>query len=131
MKIVTLIARILLGLMFVVFGLNGFLHFIPNPPPPTGPAGDFTNALFSTGYLHVVMALQLIGGALVLTGRFLPLGLLLLGPVIVNILLFHLFMDRKGLGMAVVVSALSLFLLARYWNAYRAIFRPYNPPTPS
>ena len=74
MKTATLIARILLGLMFVVFGLNGFLHFIPMPPPPKGPAGEFAGALFSTGYLNVVMALQLVGGLLVLSGRFLPLG---------------------------------------------------------
>jgi uncharacterized membrane protein YphA (DoxX/SURF4 family) len=129
MKIATIIARILLGLMFVVFGLNGFLHFIPTPSQPKSVVTDFTGAMASTGYLHVVMAIQLIGGALVLTGRFLPLGLLLLGPVIVNILLFHLFMDRTGLLMALVVSALSLFLLARYWSAFRAIFRSYPPAT--
>ncbi|MBI3875725.1 MAG: DoxX family membrane protein [Verrucomicrobia bacterium] len=128
MKTTTLIARILLGLMFVVFGSNGFLHFIPMPPPPKGPAGDFTGALFTTGYLNVVMALQLAGGVLVLSGRFLPLGLLLLGPVIVNILLFHIFMEPSGLPMALVVSALSLFLLVRHWSAYRAIFRPYTQP---
>jgi uncharacterized membrane protein YphA (DoxX/SURF4 family) len=127
MKIATLIVRILLGLAFVVFGLNGFLHFFPNPPPPKGPAGDFTSALASTGYFQVVMALQFVGGVLVLSGRFLPLGLLLLGPVIVNILLFHLFMQPVGLGMAVLVSVLFLFLLARYWSAFRAIFRPYTP----
>src|SRR5437899_1643478 len=117
MKILTIIARILLGLFFVVFGLNGFLQFIPMPPPPPGHAGEFTGALFGTGYLSVVMALQLIGGVLVLSGRFLPLGLLVLGPVIVNILLFHIFMDRKGLPMAIVVAALALFLLARHWSA--------------
>ena len=128
MKAATIIARILLGLLFVVTGLNGFIPFIPMPPPPTGPAGDFTGALFKTGYLNVVMALQLIGGILVLTGRFLPLGLLLLGPVIVNILLYHIFMEPKGLLMALVVSALSLFLLARHWSAFSAIFRPYTPP---
>jgi uncharacterized membrane protein YphA (DoxX/SURF4 family) len=131
MKIVTLIARILLGLMFVVFGLNGFLHFIPTPPPPPGHAGEFTGALFATGYLHVVMALQLIGGALVLSGRFLPLGLLLLGPVIVNILLFHVFMDRNGLAMAIVVSALALFLLGRHWSAFAPLFRPFKPTNTS
>ena len=127
MKIATLVARILLGLAFVVFGLNGFLNFIPAPPPPEGPAGDFVKALFGTGYLKVVMALQLVGGVLVLSGRFLPLGLLLLGPVIVNILLFHVFMEPKGLLIAIVVSALALFLLARHWSVFRAIFRPYYP----
>ena len=127
MKIATIIVRFLLGLMFVVFGLNGFLQFMPAPPLPKGPAGDFIGAMFSTGYLYPVAALQVLGGALVLSGRLLPLGLLLLGPIIVNILLFHVFMEPKGLGMAVVVSVLSLFLLGRYWGAYRAIFRPFPP----
>ena len=128
MKIATSIARIMLGLMFVVFGLNGFLHFIPMPPSPTGSAGEFTGAMFATGYLYVVMALQVAGGVLVLSGRFLPLGLLLLGPVIVNILLFHVFMERSGLPMAAVISAVALFLWWRHWSAFRAIFRPYNQP---
>ena len=126
MKIATIIARILLGGLFVFSGLNGFFNFVPMPPPPKGPAGDFATALFTTGYLKVIMAIQLIGGLLVLSGRFLPLGLLLLGPVIVNILLFHIFMEPKGLIMAIVVSALALFLLARHWSAFRAIFRPYT-----
>src|SRR6266496_1503657 len=100
MKILTLIVRILFGLMFVVFGLNGFLDFMPKPKePPKGHALEFFTALSATGYLRVVMALQLIGGVLVLSGRFLPLGLLLLGPVIVNILLFHVFMAPNGLAM--------------------------------
>jgi len=131
MKILTLIARILLGLMFVVFGLNGFLQFIPMGPPPTGHAGEFVVALGATGYMHVVMTLQFVGGALVLSGRFLPLGLLLLGPVIVNILLFHIFLEPKGLAMALVVSALSLFLLRRHWSAFASVFRPFTPTNTS
>src|SRR5439155_13139500 len=116
MKVLTIIARVLLGLIFVVFGLNGFLHFIPMPPPPPGHAGEFAGALFASGYLNVVSALQVLGGLLVWSGVFLPLGLLLLGPVVVNILLFHIFFDPKGLPLAIVVSALSLFLLARCWS---------------
>ena len=128
MKILTLIARILLGLMFVVFGLNGFFEFIPRPKElPPAHALEFAGALSATGYMKVVMALQLVGGALVLSGRFLPLGLLLLGPVIVNILLFHIFMAPNGLAMAIVVSALSLFLLGRHWSAFASIFRPFTP----
>src|SRR5437762_1955823 len=106
MKIVIIIARILLGLVFVVFGLNGFLHFIPMGPPPQGLAGDFVKALFMSHYFYVVAALQIAGGVLLLIG-FAPLGLLLLGPVIVNILLFHIFLEPKGLPMAIVVSAVS------------------------
>src|SRR5882672_1601446 len=110
MKIATLIARSLLGLIFVVFGSNAFLHFIPMPPPE-GLAGDFSKALFVSHYFFVVAILQITGGALLLLGRFVPLGLTLLGPVIVNILLFHIFLEPSGLPLAVVVGALALFLL--------------------
>jgi putative oxidoreductase len=128
MRIATAIARGLLGLVFVVFGLNGFLHFIPMPLPQ-GQAGQFAGAMFTTGYIYVVAALQVIGGILLLLPGYVPLGLLLLGPVIVNILLFHVFLDRTGLPMAVVISALALFLLARHWDAFRAIFHPFPPTT--
>ena len=116
MKILTIIARSLLGLIFVVFGLNAFLHFIPMPPPQ-GLAGDFSKALFVSHYFYVVAVLQVAGGALLLLGRFVPLGLTLLGPVIVNILLFHIFLEPSGLPLAVVVGALALFLL---WANRRA-----------
>jgi len=116
MKILTIIARSLLGLTFVVFGLNAFLHFIPMSPPQ-GLAGDFMKALFVSHYFYVVAVLQIAGGAICLLGRFVPLGLTLLGPVIVNILLFHVFLDPSGLPLAVVVSAVALFLL---WTNRRA-----------
>ena len=117
MKIVAIIARVLLGLIFVVFGLNGFLQFM-KMPPPEGLAGDFIKAMFVSHYFYVVAALQVAGGFLCLIGRFVPLGLTLLGPVIVNILLFHIFLDPKGLPMAIGVSVLALIVL---WN-YRASF---------
>ena len=111
MKAATIIARILLGLVFVVFGSNAFLHFIPMPPPPAGLAGDFMKALFMSQYFYVVAVTQILGGLLVLSGRFTALGLLLLGPVIVNILSFHIFLNHEGLPLASVVAALALFLL--------------------
>ena len=114
MKIATIIARSLLGLIFVVFGSNLFLHFIPMPPPPEGPARDFMTALFVSHHLYVIGAFQVAGGLLLLTGRWAPLGLTLLGPVIVNILVFHALMAPAGLPMAIVVSALALFLVWRY-----------------
>jgi len=117
MKIVVIIARVLLGLMFVVFGLNGFLQFM-KMPPPEGLAGDFIKAMFVSHYFYVVSALQVAGGLLLLVGRFVPLGLTLLGPVIVNILLFHIFLEPKGLPMAIGVSGLALIVL---WG-YRASF---------
>src|SRR5437867_10914153 len=103
MKIATIIARVLLGLIFVVFGSNIFLHFIPMPPPPPGPVGDFTMALFVTHYLHVVAVLQIVGGLLLVIGRFVPLGFLLLVPVIVNFDLVHILMFPSSLPMPTVI----------------------------
>jgi len=123
MKILVIIVRSFLGLMFVVFGLNGFLQFMP-APPPQGLAGDFTKALFVSHYFYVISALQILGGALCLLGRFVPLGLTLLGPVIVNILLFHIFLEPKGLSIAIVVSALALFLLWANRQAFKGLVRP-------
>jgi uncharacterized membrane protein YphA (DoxX/SURF4 family) len=124
MKIATIIARVLLGLIFVVFGSNIFLHFIPMPPPSPGLVGDFTKALFLSHYLHVVAVFQIVGGLLLLIGRFVPLGLLLLAPVIVNIDLVHILMDPSGLPMASVISILLVFLVWRYRDAFAGILRP-------
>jgi putative oxidoreductase len=126
MKIATIIARTLLGLMFVVFGLNAFLQFMP-APPPKGLAGDFTKALFVSGYFYVIAVLQIAGGALLLVGRFVPLGLTLLGPVIVNILLFHIFLEPAGLVIALVVSASALFLLWAYRGAFAGLVKAKVP----
>jgi uncharacterized membrane protein YphA (DoxX/SURF4 family) len=123
MKVATIIARVLLGLIFVVFGSNIFLHFIPMPPPPPGPIGDFSKALFVTHYLHVVAVFQIVGGLLLLIGRFVPLGLVLLAPVIVNIDLIHILMEPSGLPLATVVSLLLVFLIWRYRDAFAGIVR--------
>ncbi len=110
MKTATIIARTLLGLIFVVFGSNAFLNFI-HMPPPAGLAGDFMKSLFMSHYFYVVAVTQILGGLLVLSGRFTALGLLLLGPVIVNILSYHIFLNHEGWQLASVVAALALFLL--------------------
>jgi uncharacterized membrane protein YphA (DoxX/SURF4 family) len=123
MKIATIIARVLLGLVFVVFGSNGFLHFIPTPPMQ-GHSAAFIGAMADTGYLKVVAALQVAGGLILLIGCYVPLGLTLLGPVIVNILCFHIFIDRSGLPLALVVAALALFLLWRYRTNFAGLVRP-------
>jgi len=106
MKIVTLIARLLLGLVFFVFGLNGFLNFLSMGPMPTGLAGQFIGALFVSHYLWVIAALQIAGGALLLVNRFVPLGLTLLGPVIVNIICYHVFLTATGWPLALAVTTL-------------------------
>src|SRR6266481_884320 len=127
MKTTTIVVRSLLGLIFTVFGANMFLHFIQMPPPPVGPARDFMTALFVSHFLYVVGALQVAGGLLLLTGRWVPLGLTLLGPVIVNILCFHILMAPSGLPMALVVSALALFLLWRYREYFAGLLKNGGP----
>ena len=123
MKYAVIIARVLLGLMFAVFGSNAFLHFIPMPPMQ-GQAGAFIGALVSSGYIYPIAVLQVVGGLLLLIGRFVPLGLTLLGPVIVNIMLYHIFLDTSGLPIAIVISILALFLLWGYRDRFPAIFQP-------
>ncbi|HYK36436.1 DoxX family membrane protein [Alloacidobacterium sp.] len=103
MKIAALVARIIMGLIFIIFGLNGFLNFIKGPLPP-GLAGQFVGALIQSHYVWVVAAAQIIGGALVLIGRYVPLGLAILAPVIVNILAFHALLMPAGAQMAILVT---------------------------
>jgi len=124
MKIATIIVRILLGLVFVVFGLNGFLRFLPMPELPKGLVGEFLHAFFESGYVYAVAACQVIGGLLLLIGRYVPLGLTILGPVIVNIVLFHVLLAREGLALAVVIALLFVFLLWNYRAAFARIFAP-------
>jgi putative oxidoreductase len=121
MKIAVLSARILLGLLFLVFGLNGFLHFIPMPPP-TGLAGQYMGALFVSHYLVVVFLLQIVGGVLLLANRFVPFGLLLLGPVLVNIVLFHSFLAPEGLPIALLATVLWLIVFAGVRKAFAGVF---------
>jgi putative oxidoreductase len=124
MKYAIIIARILLGLMFAVFGSNAFLHFIPMPPMQ-GPAGAFIGALVSSGYIYAIAALQVVGGLLLLIGgRLVPFGLTVLGPVIVNIVLYHIFLDQQGLLIACIISIFSLFLLWAHRDKFPAIFNP-------
>jgi putative oxidoreductase len=122
MKIAALIARILLGLIFVVLGLNGFLHFLDMGPMPTGLAGQFLGALAQSHYLFVVAGLQVVGGALLLVGRYVPLALVLLGPVIVNILLYHLLMAPAGILLAIVVTILWVIVFISHRQYFSGIF---------
>jgi putative oxidoreductase len=126
---VTHAARILLGLIFVVFGLNGFFHFLPQPPM-SGPPAEFAGALVATGYMFpLIKGTEVIGGALLLSGRFVPLALTVLAPVIVNILAFHLFLAPSGLPLPLVVLALEIFLARSYWSAFASVVRMQAEPS--
>ena len=121
MKIAVLIARILLGLIFVLFGLNGFLQFL-HMPPPTGLPAQFLGALFVSHYYVVVFALQFIGGVLLLAGRYIPLALIILGPILVNILLFHSTMAPAGLPLALLTTILWFIVFAGVRKAFAGVF---------
>ncbi|NOK17279.1 DoxX family protein [Corallococcus carmarthensis] len=117
------VARVFMGLVFFVFGLNGFLEFIPTPKDlnPADPAVAFGMAMKATGFLFwLVKGTETVAGLLLLSNRFVPLALALIAPVIVNIFLTHAFLAPSGLGLAVVLLAAELFLA---WS-YRAVYRP-------
>jgi hypothetical protein len=130
MKILTNVSRFLLGFIFLVFGLNGFLHFIPMPPP-SGVAGQFLGSMFVTRYLLVVSALQVISGALLLVNRYVPIALTILGPIIVNILLFHGLMNPNGLGLALLVTILWAVVFVSVRSAFAGIFQARVAITPA
>ena len=122
MEITIVIARFLLGLIFLVFGLNGFLHFIPSTLP-SGMAGQFVGALAASNYLVVVFLLQLVSAILLLVNRHVPLALTLLAPIIVNILLFHILMAPSGLILAIVVTVLWIVVFLSVRSAFAGLFQ--------
>ncbi len=127
MKILALIARILLGLLFFAFGLIAFLPFVPKGPMPTGLAGQFVTALLQSHYGLVVSVLQIAGGALLLVNRYVPLGLTILGPIIVNILLYHLLLYHMGVGIAVAVAILWGIVAYHHRQAFSGLFVRKSP----
>ena len=131
MKLAAIIARYLLGLVFTVFGLNGFLHFIPQPPFPAGShAAAFTGAMAATGYFAVVFAVQFLCGLAFFAGLYVPLTLVVVAPVIFNVLLFHSTMAPAGLPPGLFVLALWVVVAIRHRAAFAPLFRP-TPAAPT
>jgi uncharacterized membrane protein YphA (DoxX/SURF4 family) len=119
-------ARILMGLMFFVFGLNGFLNFIPPPSEPMPEAvASFMGAIMKTGYmLPLIKGTEVLVGALLLLNRFVPLALVLIAPVIVNIVAFHAFLAPSTIVMSLVILALEIYLAWAYRRAYFLLLTP-------
>ena|SRR5581483_2789152 len=121
MKIAVLIARILLGLIFVFFGLNAFLHFLPQPPIP-GLAGQFLGAIIQSHFYVVIFAFQIIGGLLMLAGRYVSLGLVILAPILINILNFHItFTGGAGILPGLVCTVLWFIVFAGHRSSFAGI----------
>jgi uncharacterized membrane protein YphA (DoxX/SURF4 family) len=120
-NIATIAARLLLGLIFFVFGLNGFLHFIPMPPP-SGESGAFLMALFATGYMFpLIKGIEVIGGLLLLANRAVPFALVILAPIIVNIAAYHVLLE-PGYGMVVTLGVLTSFLAYVHREQFAPLF---------
>lgn len=128
------IARVVLGLVFFVFGLNGFLHFLPQPPM-SGPPADFAGALFATGYMFpLIKGTEVAAGLLLLSNRYVPLALAVLAPVVVNIVAFHAFLAPAGLVLPIVVLGLELYLARSYRGAFAPMLQARtesHPGTPA
>jgi len=123
MKIVVLVSRILLGLLFAFFGSNGFLHFIPMGKMPDTPAGHFSDILNDSHYFVAVSIVMVVSGLLFLVGRFVPLAVVLIGPVIVNIDLYHLLLAPTNYAPAIVVTVLWCVVAYGVRSALKGIFQ--------
>jgi hypothetical protein len=122
MRTASVIARYLAGVIFLVMGLNGFVNFIPLPPPE-GIAGQFMGALYVSHYLLVIFAFQVIAGVLLLVNRYVPLAVAVLAPVIVNILSFHALMAPSGLPVALFVTVLWALIFVNVRPAFAGLFQ--------
>jgi putative oxidoreductase len=126
MKIASVIARYLAGVIFLVMGLNGFLNFIPLPPPG-GIAGQFMGALYVSHYLWVIFTFQVIAGVLLLVNRYVPLAVAILAPVLVNIITFHVLMAPAGLPLALFVALLWIVIFIEVRPAFSGLFQSRFP----
>src|SRR5689334_13897796 len=127
MRTASAVARYLAGLIFLVFGLNGFLNFIPLPPPG-GIAGQYMGALYASHYLWVIFAFQIVAALLLLVNRYVPLAVAVLAPVIVNILCFHALMAPSGLPLALLVAVLWTLIFADVRPAFAGLFQSRLQP---
>src|SRR5215470_14957612 len=127
-RIVTAIVRILLGLMFLVFGLNGFLNFMPAPKDMPQEIMTVMGALMKAGYMTVVSGAEVLIAALLLINRFVPLALALLAPIIVGILTFHIFVAPATIVPGIVVTVMESYLVWAYRGAFRPMLRAKTPP---
>lgn len=128
MKTAATISRYLLGLLFTVFGLNGFLHFIPQPSPTSQAAIQYLTVLSASHYFVLIFLMQLVAGLLLLVNRFVPLALTMLAPILVNVLLFHSLMDPAGLPVSALATILWLVVFLSVRPAFAGLFQARTVP---
>jgi putative oxidoreductase len=128
MNRVSLVARYLLGLLFTVIGLNGFFHFLPQSLPSNPLAVQYLTVVIASHYMVLIFLVQLISGLLLLANRFVPLALTLLAAILFNILLYHITMDPKGIGLGIFATLLWLLTFPAYRTHFRSILSPKPQP---
>ncbi len=128
MKIVVTGVRLLLGLVFTVFGFNIFFHFIPTPSPP-GDATALMTLMFIHGWFKLIATLEILGGLMLLSGKLVPLGLTLLGPILLIIVLFHSTLAPSGLAFALFWMLMELYLIYAYRDAFLGVLNPNAQPS--
>jgi uncharacterized membrane protein YphA (DoxX/SURF4 family) len=128
LRIATAIVRILLGLMFLIFGLNGFLNFMPQPKDVPQEIMTVMGALVKAGYMTVVSGAEVLIAVMLLTNRFVPLALALLAPIVVGILTFHIFMAPATIVPGLIVTVMELYLAWAYRGAFRTMLQAKTMP---
>jgi putative oxidoreductase len=123
MRIASIIARYLLGLMFTVFGLNAFFHFIPQPPPPPGLVTDYMHVMMASHYIYFIAAFEVLAGVLLLIDRFVPLALTILAAIIANVFIFHLTMAPATIGPGILAAILWILVFIPHRHGFRHMFR--------
>lgn len=123
MRTVSIVARMLMGIIFLFFGSNLLFHFLPNPPLPPGPFNSFASALAESHYIYAVGFFQVVPGILLLVNRYIPLALATLAAIIVNIDLTHILMAPSGLPMAAVVTILWILVFLPVRSAFYPLFQ--------
>ena len=121
MKVAATVARYLLGVGFIVFGLNAFFEFMPPLELPED-GGQFIGLLFESGYFNYIAIIKIVAGLMLVLGRFVPLGLTLLGPILVNILLFHISFDPAGIGMGLFFTILWFVVFSAHRDSFKGLF---------
>jgi len=127
-RIATAIVRVLLGVMFLVFGLNGFLNFIPQPKDIPPEIMSVMSGLMKAGYMTVVSGAEVLIAVLLLSNRFVPLALAMLAPIVVGIITFHIAMAPSTIGPGIAVLLMELFLIWSYRGAFRPMLRVKTAP---
>ena len=130
-RVVTAIVRVLLGVMFLVFGLNGFLNFMPAPKELPPDVITVSTGLMKGGYMAVVSAMELVVALLLLTNRFVPLALVLLAPIVVGIITFHIAIAPATIVPGIVVLVMELYLAWVYRGAFRPMLQAKVSPSPN